>query len=392
MPTRITENVLAKMRAGQVVRDDVVRGFYVRMGARGRASYEVRREGASPFFRVIGTSDLMSPSKARQLAKDLLAQHTLDRHGPKRGKFTIDSAEPIHHAELRRRNRSANTIGYYKDGLKRLGPEIRKKPLRELAESPELLLKEWERIRKDNGNVAADATARSLRTLYLYVKKRHDHSLPAQTPTVDLDLTVRKSEHPLKSMAPGDLQKWWRDIQATQSPLRAQAYLFCLMSGLRKNELLNMEWAHIEPDPLFCHIPRPKGGPRRAFDLILSKPMRDILDVVLALGKELAEAGGLKEWKWVWPNPETRSGHLINMHRGVRYTPHALRRTYSGIGEVCKVDAESIERFLNHNPKFPLRKHYVLTTTVGGTLVEAQERISQFILDGINGKLPDYFA
>ena len=80
---------------------------------------------------------------------------------------------------------------------------------------------------------------------------------------------------------------------------------------------------------------------------------------------------------------------MMNLHRGVRYTPHAPRRTHSGIAELCKVDAEFTERFLNHNSKFPLRKHYILTTTVGGTPVNAQEKVSALIMAVLSGKEPE---
>src|SRR3979411_1381342 len=109
VPERITEAVLRRMRKGQVVRDTELRGFYVRMGAHGRASYEVRVEGAAPFFRVVGTSDVLTPTKARELARKLLAQRTLDQHSPKKKYYTIDSAWPLHKADLVRKNKSPRT-------------------------------------------------------------------------------------------------------------------------------------------------------------------------------------------------------------------------------------------------------------------------------------------
>ena len=154
MPERITSALLKTLSAGEMVRDDDVRGFYVRMGAGGRASYEARRQGARKFFRVIGTSDLISPTKARELAKTMLAQHTLDQHGPKKKKhFTLDSAWPLHKAHLTEMGKSPRTIESYGLSLNRLDPKIRSMPLRDLSEDSSLMRDEQRRIatRTDDG-------------------------------------------------------------------------------------------------------------------------------------------------------------------------------------------------------------------------------------------------
>lgn len=403
MPERITEAVLRRMRPGQVVRDTDVRGFYARMGLRGVASFEVRREGIDPFHKVLGTSDLLSPAKARELARKALAEHTLAQHAPKKKHFTIDTAWPLLKADLQRKSKSERTVEAYAHGVERLDAKFRSTPLRALAEQPDLMLTEWARInertddgkafrQKGHGRAAADASARTVRTIYNYAKRRLDQSLPAAAPTVDLDLRIQPAIHPLQSLSPEALPDWWRRVGKLENPLRRECWLFCLLSGLRVTALLEMMWEHVDRDPMFCHIPKPKGGGRKAFDLILSKPMRDCLDRAQELGRDVWEGDDtVFHQRWVWPG-RGKTGHIDGMEsdkKRIGINAHGVRRSYAGFCKLANVDDEMIARLLNHKSAYPITAHYIKTTTVGRALVEAQERVSKLIMDCLEGRAGD---
>jgi integrase len=403
MPERITAKTLADMVADQEVRDSEVRGFFARMGRTGIAAFEVRRQGARPIRKVIGSSDVLSPSRAREEARKILAQHTLARLGPGEKNYTLDSAWPAHRADLCRRGKSPRTIENYEQGLARLSDEIRGTSLRTLAERPEMMLAEWSRIRdrtddrkhhrqKGHGRAAADSSARFVRALYAYAKRRLDPTLPAAPPTVDLDLSIQPAIHPLGALAPEDLPRWWRRVQALENPLRRECWLFALLSGLRSGSLLDMMWADVTPDPMFCRIRNPKGGPKKAFDLILSKPMRECLDRALELGKPHWEGDDSDiRQRWVWPG-RGKSGHLDGLEsdrKRIGTNAHAIRRTYAGLCVLAGVDQEMVARLLNHASAQRVTAHYCRTSTIGAALVAAQEKVSALIISGISGRGDD---
>jgi integrase len=400
VPQRITERTLKAMRPGQVVRDADVRGFYARMGLRGVASFEIRREGANPLFRVIGASDVVSPAKARDAARTILAEHTLARLGPKRKSYTLETAWPQHKADLERKKKSERTVEAYENGLARLDPRIKTTPLRTLAEEPELMLAEWQRIndrtddgkayrQKGHGRAAADASARTVRAVYAFAQRRLDKTLPATSPTIDLDLSIKEAIHPLLSLAPEDLPAWWRRVQKLENPLRQQCWLFALLSGLRVTSLLEMKWSDHESDPQFFHIPKPKGGVRKKFDLILSEPMQRCLDAALELGKEHWQGDDSTfRQRWVWPG-RGMTGHIDGLEsdkKRIGINAHGIRSTYAGFCKLAGVDDEMIKRFLNHKSAQPVTAHYCRTTTIGRSFVEAQERTSKLIMDSIAGR------
>lgn len=393
------------MPTGIVVRDSALPGFSARKARDGSITFRYRREGEPPIDRKLGTTkDAVTLSAARAAAEKLAAKRALGEWDSTRPKFTVDDAWPLFREHLQRKTKSERTIGSYQSALERMAPDLRATTLRALAEDPSLMAVEYDRIRTKPtlpkgkkralgyGQAAADSTARFVRALYRYVQRRYDPSLPGNHPCVDLNLEYKEPEGELQVLRIDELPRWWAAVSKLENPLRAQAHLFSLLSGLRRNDLYEMRWQHFNDDLSF-HIPKPKGGRRRAFDLILSAPMLDVLRRAKALGQERwAHRDPERAAMWVWPG-SGRSGHLggfENDHKfGVWVYLHGCRRTYASIAKAIGIEEEIIGRLLNQRTGRTITSHYVRTTVLGRALLDAQERISAAIMNGIAGKAPE---
>jgi integrase len=391
--------LLKALAPGETVRDDLVKGFVARRLRDGRVSFECRRQGADPLQRVIGHDDVLTIANAREAARKILGQHALGLYKPKeRGGLNLDAAWDLWRADLVRRERSPRTVKAYGDSLARLEQRVRRLPLRALCADPSIMLDEFERIEArsetkryrqvGHGKQAALSSARFVRGLVNYVRRRHDPSL-AGNPCADINLESTGALHELEVMNESDLPRWHAAVRALENPIRQECFIFGLLSGLRRTSLLEMRWEHFDEASSTFHIPRPKGGRGAAFDLILSPEMMGVLDRVRGhLGILVVdEHGGIDEREpaspWVWPG-KSKAGHISGMEsdrkRGVFCGLHGCRRTYSSIARVLGVEEDLIGRLLNHRGKGArVTSHYVRTSAIGKLLVDAQRRISEHI-------------
>lgn len=395
----LTPKRLQDLPLGETARDSVLKGFLARRLRDGRVSFEVRRQGANAIQKIIGHDDALTLSAAREAARKVLGAHALGQYQPEKRGLTIESAWPLWRADLNRRHRSQNTIISYQAAVDRIEEKVRRTPLKELGANPSIMLREYERIAKrstksyrefGHGKIAAIYAGRFVRGLFNYVKRRHEPTLSGD-PTADLNLSDRKPIHELRVLKEADLPKWWAEVQKLP-PIRQQAHLFLLLSGLRRESLQKMEWKHWDGEALdmvpgmtfgVFHIATAKGD--KPFDLVLSSEMATILAVV--------SAASLEKDRWVWPGG-TRAGHVGNMERdvtlnGLTVTPHALRRTYASLAYRIGCEEEMIGRFLSHGAKAKtVTAGYIRSSAIGGLLIHWQSMISRYLKGCVDGRDP----
>jgi integrase len=172
-----------------------------------------------------------------------------------------------------------------------------------------------------------------------------------------------------------DLPAWWAAVQEIPREHHREAHLFALLSGLRRNTLVELEWKHLDVKRRCIRIVKPKYGEERAFDLILSRAMLRCLWRARQVGRRLYPAHAER---WVFAGPVghvrgdslTRDGVLAN---------HALRRTYATIGRAAGVPKDSIRRLLNHSGG-DVTDHYIRNSGLGRLHAIEQETISAAIV------------
>jgi integrase len=378
MPGRITDATVRTLRNGGSLRDTELRGFAARRHKSGRVVFYIYKEGRRPLYRVIGGGDVLSASKAREFARKVLAKHVLDDAEPLASKgFTIARAWPLWRAHLERMGRSPGTLGVYKTNIERIPATIQKKLFHILADDPSIIT-EWHTTCAAKTPSAADASARTLASLYRWVAKRHDRSLPAAPPTVDLNLAERPPAKPRRVLLPEDARDWWKRVKEIRDPVRREAHLFLLLSGLRVDSMCQATWNDLHRNaPMTLHIAKPKGGAKRAFDLPLSEPMLNCLKRVLHY---CGERGRLNKARHIFVRRDCE-GPLTGLSddsRATWFRAHALRRGYASFAKAADVDETDISRLLNHRVGVAVTSRYIKAV-----LLPAQERISAAILEAI---------
>jgi integrase len=74
-------------------------------------------------------------------------------------------------------------------------------------------------------------------------------------------------------MGLNELQAWFGELAKVANPIRREFHLFTLLSGSRPDALSKARVQDINFKRRTLHLPSPKGGSKRAFDIPLSRPM-----------------------------------------------------------------------------------------------------------------------
>lgn len=133
-----------------------------------------------------------------------------------------------------------------------------------------------------------------------------------------------------------------------------EALLFCLLSALRRNSLVELRWEDLALKRGCIRIGKPKGGQDRAFDLVLSRPMIRCLWRARQASRKLHKANA-EIWVFASAVGHVR-GDSLNRH-GVMAN-HALRRAYATAATNAGVDEDTVGKLLNHGGK-SITAHYI---------------------------------
>jgi len=364
----------------RIIRDGSVPGFLVRVGRRKR-TFELRIEKRPSITRQLGHWPHIRASEARRVAEDIWEKHRrgepLDG-GAKKGGETLASTWPLFKARLADDGRSQRTIEGYEDMFRRLSDDVKQRPLGELGTDPTIMEGEIARIRKllrdkpRGGRAAATAAARFVSTLFNFAKRRNP-LLPGNPVSAVSTVDPRRNDLPILDAE--DLPAWWEALRQIPREQHQEVHLFALLSGLRRNTLVELEWKNLDLKRRCIRIVKPKYGEERAFDLILSRAMLRCLWRARQIGRRLFPKYAER---WVFAGPVghvrgdslTRDGVLAN---------HALRRTYATIGRAAGVPKDSIRRLLNHSGG-DVTDHYIRDSGLGRLHALEQETISAAIV------------
>ena len=139
-----------------------------------------------------------------------------------------------------------------------------------------------------------------------------------------------------------------------QRPERSDAMRVALLTGLRINDVRTMRWEDVHFDTGVLHIPEPKGGTDRAFDLPISRRLLTLLKE-----RQKAHEKSLRE-KFLPPEAApwvfgawSESGHIQEVREqvpGIEWTPHRLRHTFRQVGEEkAGVSEAKVGTLMNHS-------------------------------------------
>ncbi len=345
-----------------IVRDADLPGFFVKIGTRTK-SFMVqadlwqgdRRQSVTV---KVGEAGRLPTREARAKAKILLgtiADGIDPRPKPADARMAVSATNPgdptlreawasYRDSHMRRKGRSEGTIRNYADHIERLMASWLDEPLSTIGNDPSCVKLRHDQLTEANGPYIANGCMRSLRAIYNHARKTA-RSLPSENPVLAVDWNAEQRRD--TAMGVVDLLPWLHELAAIANPVRREFHLFLLLSGSRPDPIKRARLTQLDLRRRILHIPKPKGGADRAFDIPLSREMIRCLVRAMRAGREM-----YPEQARIWLFPaDSATGHLIE-HKEDRADlskwGNDLRQTYRTVGQAVGVNDVDMHMLMNH--------------------------------------------
>ncbi|AWO93264.1 MULTISPECIES: tyrosine-type recombinase/integrase [Bradyrhizobium] len=393
-----------------LARDTELKGFFVVVGKRKRTftvQGDLRQRGkrASSIRVSIGDASELTTRAARAIAKEYLAQISKGQHPKARengnseqtatdgngavGPPTLEQAwQRYLEAHLIRKGRSEKTISGYRDHVERLFSEWLKTPLLDLANDPARVARKHDQLTKENGPYIANGSMRTLRAIYNHARKTN-RSLPRDNPADAVDWNQEERRN--TGMGTGDLKGWFLELAKLENPIRREFHLLALLCGSRPTALQQARPEHIDFRRRTLHIPKPKGGSKRAFDIPLSRQMILSLIRVLRFGRQMQPC---QAQKWLFP-AESVSGHLAETKEDREVLSkwgNDLRQTFRTIATAAGVSEFDAKLLMNHSIPGVNAGYVTRHKLVEDHLRSQQQAISTVVFSALGDSLKEHKA
>ena len=364
--TKLTKEVLDKLppaATGQyIVRDTEEAGFFVVVGARTK-TFTVQVDVLDVLGRratkkrAVGKWPQMGVAEARKAAKEVKV--ALGNEGVRAKDKPMTFAEgwaelkAVLVRQVEAGQRSPRTLETYEYGAKLLS-DWDDVPLSRLSSvANEVIGKKHAEITQERGPRAADFAMISLRRVYNHAYKRQlDKNLPHFNPVASMVLVAPARRD--TAMGEGELAEWHRKLRALPNPVRQEFHLFTLLSGSRAGALTVARWEHLNMKRRVLHIPKPKGGAKRAFDIPLSRAMIECLARARRAGQMV---NAVNAAEWIFPGDLSRShkpgfeGHIVEYREDRADLPKwggDLRQTYKTLSTEAGLSKTDVMILMNH--------------------------------------------
>jgi integrase len=167
-----------------------------------------------------------------------------------------------------------------------------------------------------------------------------------------------------------------------ENPLRREFHLLTLLSGSRPTALKKVRIEHINLQQRMIHIPRPRGGEEKAFDIPLSRPMIRCIIRAIRWGRIMyAEQGK----SWLFP-AESEPGHLVE-HKEERDVlskwGNDLRQSYRTLAQAAGVSELDIHLLMNHSLPGVNAGYITRDRLLRDHLRQQQQRISELAVHSV---------
>jgi integrase len=365
-------------------------GLFVVVGRRTKAfaaQADRRANGrrACTIKRVLGHALDMPVRAARAAAREFLGRIARgeDPSAPKQqvAGFTLGQIWTLYEAEhLRRLGRSDRTIANYRFHVEGHLSEWIDIPLAELGRDPRRVADMHARITQTAGPAQANAVMRTFGALYNFARRQAPGQMPPECPTKAV--TFHPARRRNTAMGLDDLPGWWKQLQAIKNPIRVEFHLLTLLSGCRPGALKIARWRDVDVKRRVLHIPRPKGGIERAFDIPLSRAMLRSLWRVRRAGRLTYPATGQE---WIFPT-ESCSGHLVEHKEDRKILSHwggDLRQSYRTIAQAIGISEVDVQLLMNHALPGVSAGYLTRAKLVPTSLRDAQEKLSRLMLQKV---------
>lgn len=252
-------------------------------------------------------------------------------------------------------------------------------PLTEITDI--LFVDKCSEIRKTSGVAQAAFASRVFKAVYSFAAFRH------KFPLTDFSKALRYSGLSLhsprkKSYIPNHKRSSWLSVVLSLSSTREERtardiFLLGIFLGLRKKELMTLEWGDVDFD-------------ERKITLRNTKNHKDhVLPLCDFLVKRLKDRRSSVHGNYVFPGKTGKSPirDIDDMRlrvieqSGVPFTLHDLRRTFATIASDLGISPYTIKRLLNHSSAGDVTAGYVVHTV--DSLRDTMEKIGKEITKNV---------
>jgi integrase len=387
----LTDKAIAKLPFAQhgqyKVRDAELKGFFVRVGKRSK-TYMVQGEHWRDGFREfaaqkkLGEFGGVSARDARVKAKEALVGFTRgERPGlPMRvahGAITLRGAwDRYRDAHMTRKGRAERTIENYRDYMERLLGDWLDQPLAKIGLRPDMLIERHDRLTQRNGPYVANSVMKAFRAIYNHALKGN-RNLPAYNPALAIDWNPEYRRD--TGMGIEDLTGWFVEVALMDKPLRREFHLLSLLTGSRPTALKTIRVEHIDFKRRVLHIPKPKGGAEKAFDIPMSRAIVRCIIRAIRFGRQTHP---VQSEYWLFPS-DSATGHLYETKEDrsvLSKWGNDLRQTYRTLAQVAEISELDIHLLMNHSLRGVNAGYITRDKLLRGHLRKQQERISRIII------------
>ena len=357
--------------------------FGIRVSSRTKTYFVLSRVNGKKSRVVIGKHGTITADEARKKAKGKLQELSegvdLNKQKARNRAEKVTLGEVLDQY-IADKDLRPNTVLDYRKVLRLYVSDWLKKPMIHITS--EMIKIRHKKIKIKIGPIPANKLARYLRLLFNYA---------IRDPSIELDLVThpvvvqwgeekRRKTH----LTPSQLEVWVRAVKKLPSAMMQDYFMLLLYTGLRKNEALSLEWSNVNVDEGYFVIPGDVSKNKddhylpitkqlevifkRRADLRenkfvfpgvgktkhLAEPRKQIVRVKYETQKILNMVDTDADWKeFISRTPEE------NIHPGLKFCNHDLRRTFSTIAESL-VSYSQLKQLLNHSTKDDVTAGYVI--------------------------------
>ncbi|QDD90363.1 tyrosine-type recombinase/integrase [Pseudomonas oryzihabitans] len=355
--------------------DTELRGFYLIVSPSKRAYYVQSLVNGRQVRTKLGDHPALDAKAARDLARKTLvsmrggANPNEERRKARARGVTLGETLELH---LSARALSAQTLKQYRYNCEQYLGDWMDRPLAELGADRAAIRERHAQMTARHGIATADGVMRVLRAVYNRGLREHPDLPSNPTANVDFHGVQRRRV----DAAEDRLRAWGRAVVALDNPVRRDLHLFMILTGMRRTAACDAQIEQLLPTGDALHVPRPKGGAARAFDLPLSRPLQDLME-----HRRQGASSPRRGHGWLFP-ADSRSGRVSEVKQAELdgLTGHALRHTYATLALEAGVPLAELKFLLNHA---------IGNVTMGylnpslGHLRSLQERASARVLEAL---------
>ncbi len=356
-------------------------GLQVRVTTAGIKTFCVVRKVSGRFLRVtLGRHPDMTPEQAKKAALSALSSladgvNPTDTKRTERAK-AVTLAEVIGHYAEARSGLKASTVADIHKAFRQVIPDWQDKPLLKITPA---MVQKRHREHAARSEARANCAMRYLRALFNFAQAKYKDSdgepIIKHNPVKILS-EVRawhRVDRRRTLIKPHELGDWVRAVQDLPGEGHRDYFMTLLLTGLRRNEAMDLTWADVDLTGHTLTIRDPKNHNDHTL------PLSDFLQDLFTRRKSAAlspfvftdEAGRrVSNLRYAQDRIEKASG--------VHFTPHDLRRTFATIAESIDVPAYALKRLLNHADGADVTAGYLVVTPE--RLRDPMQRITDYVL------------